>query len=255
MAAKKLEWCVLGLGAVGREHMDSLSNLGRRIHAVCDPRIPDGMKVNEIRVYREAGEDFWDEVEGRGVVIATPTKHHHEHAMRAIDAGALAILVEKPLTGNPVKSKEITDAAETDGVRLATAYNYRFHKVVKDVYKWSKSTDGPQHIAIMAADRVVEWPRWGHEGYNASDPDGGGVVMTSFSHSLDLARSILGPVAAGTCRIRMDKIKPIKEPIPAGVIAVLDHPTRMRGANLGPWMDRSVISVSVPAVMVCEPKV
>jgi predicted dehydrogenase len=59
------------------------------------------------------------------VVIATPHASHYELAAGALDAG-LHVLLEKPMTVDPLDALRLADSAERRGLRLVVGYPYEF---------------------------------------------------------------------------------------------------------------------------------
>jgi len=123
---------VIGTGVMGQNHARVIASLGSdvQLSAVCDIDENTGKQVAK----RFGAEYFKDCRELRNavdaVVIATPTKTHHEIAIAMIDAGK-HVLVEKPLAIDVEKGLEIVEHAKAQGVVLAVGHIERHNPVVK----------------------------------------------------------------------------------------------------------------------------
>jgi len=115
---------VIGLGSMGRNHARVLSEIADLV-AVCDSRLEVmfGYHCWSSTDYN----DLLDEIDA--VVVAVPTEKHYEVAMAAIEAG-IPVLVEKPLAGNVIDAQALVDAAEKNGVFLATGHIERFNPAI-----------------------------------------------------------------------------------------------------------------------------
>ncbi|MGB0653437.1 MAG: Gfo/Idh/MocA family oxidoreductase [Thermoplasmatota archaeon] len=119
---------VVGLGSMGWNHARVLSSLGA-LGAVLDA---------DARRAREAGAAYQVPVadDARSlldacdaIVVATPTEHHHDVALQAIQAGK-HVLVEKPIAATPIQAQALIDAAAAQGVCLAVGHIERHNPVV-----------------------------------------------------------------------------------------------------------------------------
>jgi hypothetical protein len=156
-------WVVLGgLGSIGKVHVANLKTLGME-PLVLDPR----------------GSMEWDPQPTDAVVIASPSMFH-ESQVAELGSKVLAILVEKPpaLTGNGWRT--VRDACP----RLAVAFNWRFHPIVEELV--TREFDGFELEALENAHLFPGGP------HLFDRTRGGGIVLTSGVHSIDLACYALG---------------------------------------------------------------
>jgi UDP-N-acetylglucosamine 3-dehydrogenase len=107
------------------------------------------------------------------VVVASPTKFHHELAVECLDAG-LHVLVEKPIASTVEEAHDMSARAKKTGVVLTVGHIERFNPAVRELLVQSQA---PIHIQL---DRVGPFtPR-------VSD----NVVIDLMIHDLDLARML-----------------------------------------------------------------
>lgn len=129
------------------------------------------------------------------VVVCTPTGLHHRHAIDVLDAG-LPVVVDKPLGVTAEQAREVVAHAVAAGVPLTVFHNRRWE---------------PSHLTATAlVDRGelgrtwrvdYRWERWRPEvrerwREQAPAAAGGGVLLDLAPHMVDLAVSLLGPVAS-----------------------------------------------------------
>ncbi len=184
---------LVGCGGIGAVHLRSWAKVpGAVVAAACDA---DRSRAEASGA--AAYTDFAEMLAGQeldAVDICTPP-HLHAEIARAAAARGLAILCEKPLARTPEEARGVVDAAEAAGVTLMTAFCHRFHPPVEVVRGLIDS--GRLGRVLMFRNRFgtrfagVE-DRWFSQGEIA----GGGTLMDTSVHSVDLFRHLVGEVAA-----------------------------------------------------------
>ncbi len=190
---------VVGCGGIGAVHLRSWAQVeGARVVAACD--------VDLARAEAGGGKAYsdWQEMlnseELDALDICTPPHLHADVAIAALKRG-LPTLCEKPLARTPEEARAIAVAAEESGTLLMTAFCHRFHPPVE----WVRGLidAGKLGRVLMFRNRFgtrftgVE-DRWFSNGEIA----GGGTLMDTSVHSVDLFRHLVGEVGAvsGACR-------------------------------------------------------
>ena len=180
----------LGVGWIGRHRLQSIAKSGlAKIVALAD---------FNFAVATAAAEEFGSmpvqslekllELNLDGVVIATPTALHTEHAIAALESG-LPVFCQKPLGRTAAETCRVIEAARQANRLLALDMSYRFVRGVKKIKELVKAGAIGE---IYAMDLVF------HNAYGPDKPwyydpllSGGGCVIDLGIHLVDMALWIL----------------------------------------------------------------
>lgn len=185
---------LVGAGAIAQTWAQAFRTAaGVELVAVCDVRREAAEAMAEpfgAAVFTDinalAGAGVCD-----AVLICSPPATHLEVALTAIGHG-LAVLCEKPLATDCPSATKMVAAAAGAGVQLTMASKFRF---VDDVIRArSMVTSGVLGEISMFSNGFAA-PVDMRNRWNA-DPEvsGGGVIIDNGTHSVDIARYLLGPI-------------------------------------------------------------
>ncbi len=192
---EKLRFGIVGAGAIAQTYAQAFATARlARVEAVCDLRLEAASALAE-RLDCAAFGDYRQllaDADLDAVVVCTPPASHPEVTIAAIERG-LPVLCEKPLAVDVDSAQRMVAAAESAGVLLTMASKFRY---VEDVVR-AKSivASGILGEIILLQNtftaRVDMSARWN------ADPEqsGGGVLIDNGTHSVDLIRYFLGPIA------------------------------------------------------------
>ena len=186
---------VIGLGNIGSFHAQSLANgevKGAVLTAVCDPR-PERLQWakeqfgSSIQLYQSA-EDFLENADVDGVLIATPHFSHPGLAIKAFQNG-LHVLLEKPAGVFTKNVREMNEAAVQSGLVFSMMFNQRMNPLYQKVRDLILSGELGE---IKRTNWIItDWYR-PQSYYNSSDwratwaGEGGGIMLNQAPHQLDL---------------------------------------------------------------------
>jgi myo-inositol 2-dehydrogenase/D-chiro-inositol 1-dehydrogenase len=186
---KKINVAVVGLGRIGKIHLNNLSRLlpGAEVIATMDPL------EESVQIAREYGIptlcstiDELLALEGLdAVVVCSPTDTHATFTMKALEAG-LHVFCEKPLDLSLQKVDEIVKVAENSGRKLMVGFNRRFDPDFEKVRELvaNGSVGDPQIVRITSRDPgpppITYIKR------------SGGIFLDMTIHDFDMARYISG---------------------------------------------------------------
>ena len=208
---RRLRLGVIGAGSwVVASHLPTLEARRDELEFVAVCR--EGAELLEhIRMrfgFERASEDYRDVLEA-GVdicIVASPTAFHHEHARAALLSGA-HVLVEKPVTIDPLDAWDLVDVAAAQRKHLVCSFGWNYRPLLVRAKELMEGTGvGPiEHVAIRMAsftrdllanrgaypkaapDAIPEQRTW-------TDPalSGGGYAQAQLTHALAAALWITG---------------------------------------------------------------
>ncbi|MCK4478508.1 Gfo/Idh/MocA family oxidoreductase [Candidatus Bathyarchaeota archaeon] len=201
---------LIGLGYVGRIHLQNCLKLkSAELSAVSDlskKALSSAKKLgakNTFQDYQQLLKD--DDVDA--VIIALPTHLHLDCVRKATEAGK-HILVEKPLARNVAEGKEMVSSARKNGVKLMVGYHLRFCSSFQAL-KEKMQTGILGEVQIAYATNVGPGPFMHRaDGYSPrpvpswwfrKELTGGGALMDSGSHMVNLLRWYFGEVSNIKC--------------------------------------------------------
>jgi predicted dehydrogenase len=125
------------------------------------------------------------------VLVCTPPATHTEVARDFIQQG-IAVLCEKPLAIYPERARRLIALADERNVLVTMASKFRYANDVAEAKRILESGAIGETILFenIFASRVPMGGRWN------ADPavSGGGVLIDNGTHSVDIARFMLGPI-------------------------------------------------------------
>ncbi|MEM9342745.1 MAG: Gfo/Idh/MocA family oxidoreductase [Pseudomonadota bacterium] len=185
---------LIGAGAIAGAYRQAIENApGVELTAVVDVN-PEAAKAlaEDAAVFADheamARADACD-----AVVVSTPPVTHEAITLDLLHHG-IPVLCEKPLAISSDAARRMARAAADTGVLLSMASKFRY---VSDVIRardlvLAGSIGEPRHLENCFTGIVDMRQRW-----NARpEVSGGGVLIDNGTHSVDIIRYMLGPIAA-----------------------------------------------------------
>lgn len=141
MDMSQLNVAVIGLGRMGRRHMQVAQKLGMNVVGACD-RLPESIEVareefglrDEV-LFRDPAE-MLERVSVDAVIVATTAPSHAELVLRAANANARYILCEKPIATSLEEAESMIGVCAKAKCALAVNHQMRFmpqYTVVKEM--------------------------------------------------------------------------------------------------------------------------
>lgn len=135
------------------------------------------------------------------VSIATPNYLHPEIAIAAAKAGK-HVLCEKPIAPNVEKARAMVEAAEKAGVKNRMAFNYRLIPAIVQAKRLIDQgaigkiiTYCGSYLGGGPSDSPMSWRQY-------REKSGHGTLGDVGSHSLDIARYLMGDIARVNGKVR-----------------------------------------------------
>jgi predicted dehydrogenase len=192
---KEIKIALIGCGRIAQEHLRAFAKIENlKIQAVTDKisatakSVADQYKCNAYGDYRNMlkSENL------NAVVICTPPDEHAKISIDAMSCG-LHVLCEKPFALDKTDAEKMCRCAKEKGLILMMASKFRF---VDDVVKAKAIIESGLLGRLVLFEnvfcsRVDMTRRWN----SRREISGGGVLIDNGTHSIDIARFLLGPIA------------------------------------------------------------
>ncbi len=123
-----------------------------------------------------------------GVIVTSENVHHRRLVEHAAQAGARAILCEKPLAVSGSDAQAMIDCCRSNSVRLATAFPCRYSPAFRRAQTQIQEGAIGDVLALRGANRGKMPGGW----FVETDLSGGGCMIDHSVHVADLNRLLLG---------------------------------------------------------------
>jgi predicted dehydrogenase len=193
----KLRVAVIGAGGIGATHLDAFAAWPElcEIAAVADVE----RAAAEEKAAASGAPAFGDPIamldalRPDAVSICTPPKFHLPLAEAAAERG-IACLCEKPPARTLAETEAIVAAFERSGALLQFAFCHRFHRPVQQAQELIVS--GRLGRIVQIYNRFAfRFSRAGSSWFTDAELAGGGVLIDTLVHSIDIFRSLAGEIA------------------------------------------------------------
>ncbi len=192
-----LRFALLGAGRIAQTYAQMFSGATDLVLAA----VVDVNKAAAIELARQAGGSAWPDIDTLlaaerdrldAAIVCTPPNTHHELTLALVQAG-IPVLCEKPFSLDVPTARAMIRAARRARVQLTMASKFRYADDVLAARQLVQSGLLGEVILFENAftSRVDMSERW-----NANPAiSGGGVLIDNGTHSVDLMRYFLGPLA------------------------------------------------------------
>jgi predicted dehydrogenase len=191
---RPIQMGLIGAGRIAQSYVDVFDVIDEvTLAAVADPVAEARDKVAQHANCPAFAnyEELTSSVQLDAVLVCTPPATHVEVARHFIEHG-IAVLCEKPLAIYPERARRLIALADERRVLVTMASKFRYALDVQEAKRILDSGMIGETILFenIFASRVPMDGRWN------ADPavSGGGVLIDNGTHSVDIARFVLGPI-------------------------------------------------------------
>jgi predicted dehydrogenase len=191
----KLRFGLIGAGKVAQAYAQAFVSCEEaELVAVADSCLSVARAMGERMGCRSYGdlESMLADSHIDGAIVCTPPASHSDISIALLNAG-VHVLCEKPFSTTVREACRMVRAARKNGLRLTMASKFRF---VTDVISAKSMVSSGMFGDLVLfenvfASRVDMSNRWN----SIPEISGGGVLIDNGTHSVDLMRYFLGPLA------------------------------------------------------------
>lgn len=191
-----MRFLVIGGGKMGLSHLTILNRLlDRDAVALCDQSALTRYFYNKlgIRTFNSLGTALSVDSAWQGAIVATPTSSHFSVAHALLQRG-IPCFIEKPLTLDPIKSRQLADLQARQGTLVQMGLVTRFIQPfvrLRSIARAGLLGQPKRYRARMMGNVVTKSDR---TTWRTDFKRGGGCLNEYGPHLLDLCRSIFGEV-------------------------------------------------------------
>ncbi len=194
----KVRVAVIGAGGIGGTHLRAYAALADRCEIVAIADV--NLSAAQERTAQFGGQAFQDYVElfdtvkPDAISICTPPNLHLPIAQAAAERG-IHILCEKPPARSLAETEAIVQAVAQSSSFLQFAFCHRFHQPVVQAQELIKS--GKLGKVVQVYNRFgFRFARAGASWFTEREIAGGGILIDTLVHSIDIFRALAGEVKA-----------------------------------------------------------
>ena len=189
----KIRVAVIGAGGIAAAHLRSYASHAERCEIVGVADVLESAAQEKAATFGgrafDDGERMLDAVKPDALSICTPPKFHLP-AVTAAAARGIAILCEKPPARNLAETEAMV-AATTPGTLLQFAFCHRFHPPLRALQALIQS--GRLGRLAQIENRFgFRFARAGASWFTDADIAGGGILIDTLAHSIDIFRALTG---------------------------------------------------------------
>lgn len=184
---------VIGAGVIGQRHLQAIKQSERAtLVAIADLNATAATIASDYAVPFYADyRSLFTECQLDGVIVATPTEHHLQPTLDALDAG-LHVLVEKPIMASLEEAELVIQRCRARDRHVLVGHHRRFYELVDKTRSLISdgvlgklvAVTGQWNIRKNAAYYEPDW----RKSWKA------GPVLTNLIHELDMLRYTCGEI-------------------------------------------------------------
>lgn len=192
---RKAKIALVGSGVIGQRHLQAIKQSGAVVLAGIadtDPAAESIARELDVPWFGDSSA-MLAQTAPDGVIVATPTEHHLEPTLAALDAGC-HVLVEKPIMATVAEAERVVAKSSACQRHVLVGHHRRYYEQVGRARELIAQGALGQLVAVSG-----QWNLRKHDAYYEPDWRKGwkaGPVLTNLIHEIDSLRYICGPVVS-----------------------------------------------------------
>ena len=197
---KSTTLAIIGCGVIGRRHLKAIAaTTGARLVAIVDP-MPDVENIASDMgaAFFTSAKDMFRVEEPQGVIVCTPTEHHLQPVLTALEAGA-QVLVEKPIAATLAEAHSILHAAEEASRHVLVGHHRRYYSITQKARQLVRDGVLGRLVGVSG-----QWTTRKADAYFAPawrQQRSSGPVLINLIHEIDTLRYICGEISSISARV------------------------------------------------------
>jgi predicted dehydrogenase len=192
----KLRFGLIGAGRIAESYGDAFqSSVNAQLAGVADTRLDAAQTLSQRFGcnYYESYLDLADSKTVDAMVVATPPDTHPSICLDLLERG-IAVLCEKPVSIDPESARLIQKTSREKKVAFTMASKFRY---VEDVVRARNIVEsGILGDIVLFENTFMSYVEMSGRWNTDSAVSGGGVLIDNGTHSVDIMRYFIGPLAS-----------------------------------------------------------
>ncbi len=193
---EKISVAVIGAGAIGRTHIDTLAKApGLRLGAIVDP-MPNGAALAQsldIPCLPDVASLIASGLV-TAAVVATPNETHLPISAALLEAG-MPVLLEKPVAESLASALSLIAVAQRTGVPLLVGHHRRHNPIVRAAHAAIRAGRIGDLVMATVTCTLAKPPSYFEAAWRKT-PGAGGPLLINLVHEIDLLRHFFGEIAS-----------------------------------------------------------
>lgn len=187
---------VIGAGAIGRTHIDTLAQTpGLHLTALVDPMPEARLLADSLKVplLPDTGA-LLDSGLAQAAIVATPNETHLPVSESLLRAG-LPVLLEKPVAESLESALALIAATDETGIPLLVGHHRRHNPIIRAAHEAINSGAIGDLVMATVTCTLAQPDSYFQAAWRRS-PGAGGPLLINLVHEIDLLRHFFGEIAS-----------------------------------------------------------